>query len=105
MYPPFEFRPRPLKLLINAISKVFSSLLAKNNSNLDNRRHTRAVFVKALQRNSDVSNMCWYVHLFCCFRLAGIVAILLQVPKAVKAGVILLLQKTFNPFVPPAINA
>jgi hypothetical protein len=33
-------------------------------------------------------------------RLAGIVAILLQVPKAVKAGVILLL-KTFNPFVPP----
>jgi hypothetical protein len=37
-------------------------------------------------------------------RLAGIVAILLQVPKAVKAGVILLL-KTFNPFVPPAINA
>jgi hypothetical protein len=33
------------------------------------------------------------------------VAILLQVPKAVNEGVILLFQKTFNPFVPPAINA
>jgi hypothetical protein len=49
--------------------------------------------------------MCWYVHFSVASRLAGIVAILLQVPKAVKAGVILFLQKTFNPFVPPAINA
>jgi hypothetical protein len=43
--------------------------------------------------------MCWYVHLSVASRLAGIVAILLQVPKAVKAGVILL-SKNLQPICP-----
>jgi len=38
-------------------------------------------------------------------KFAGIVAILLQVPSAVNAGVILLLQNTFIPSFPPATKA
>jgi hypothetical protein len=37
--------------------------------------------------------ICAGMHLSVASRLAGIVAILLQVPKAVKAGVILLFKK------------
>ncbi|MNE90308.1 hypothetical protein D3C80_1878090 [compost metagenome] len=38
-------------------------------------------------------------------KLAGIVAILLQVPTAVKEGIILLLQKTLKALFPPATRA
>jgi hypothetical protein len=43
--------------------------------------------------------MCWYLHLFCCFKISWNGGDTAAVPKAVKAGVILL-PKTFNPFVP-----
>jgi hypothetical protein len=40
----------------------------------------------------------WYLHFSAVSRLAGIVAILLQVPNAVNAGVILFVQNILNPF-------
>ena len=49
---------------------------------------------------------CSGIPIFCAAsRFAGMVAMLLQVPIAVKEGVILLLQKTLNALFPPAIMA